>query len=356
MPSSSAMARSARWSSRWSAIRAMAAGVHLLAAVPPEDLLPWVASADVGVMPIQPSTRNHRTVDAEQAVRGPRSRRAGRRQRLPGDAPDRHGRPHGPLGAVCRPDDPPDVARAIASIARAAARRAGGAAARAACRPPTNAGTGRPRSPACSACMPTWDAFVTEAGIVPQRCVLVLPSTAEFDSRTYRIASTLSRRGHDVTVMARLGPGLAPTEDHPAGYRIRPGAGFDRGRPAGPDPPAGRLRTSAATDRRGGPGPGRGGRPCPPVGRDRPVAGDRPQRARATPGDPPGRAAGRPVPRHGLHGHPGRARPRPPGRRTGRLRRPRHLRRRGQPGAAAPTSPTPVGAGSNAAGRGGRLE
>jgi glycosyltransferase involved in cell wall biosynthesis len=61
---------------------------------------------------------------------------------------------------------------------------------------------------------------VSQAGIVPQRCVLVLPSTAEFDSRTYRIASTLSRRGHDVTVMARLGPGLAPSEDHPGGYRI----------------------------------------------------------------------------------------------------------------------------------------
>ena len=29
-------------------------------------------------------------------------------------------------------------------------------------------------------------------GIVPQRCVLVLPSTGAFDSRTYRIATTLA--------------------------------------------------------------------------------------------------------------------------------------------------------------------
>ncbi len=61
---------------------------------------------------------------------------------------------------------------------------------------------------------------MTDAPVVPQRCVLVLPSTAEFDSRTYRIASTLSGRGHEVTVLARLAPGLAVAEEHPAGYRI----------------------------------------------------------------------------------------------------------------------------------------
>ena len=59
-----------------------------------------------------------------------------------------------------------------------------------------------------------------EAVIVPQRCVLVLPSTGAFDSRTYRIASTLVARGHEVTVVARLGPGLAADERHAAGYRI----------------------------------------------------------------------------------------------------------------------------------------
>src|SRR5205085_8452529 len=59
------------------------------------------------------------------------------------------------------------------------------------------------------------------AAIVPQRAVLVLPTTAEFDSRTYRIASALVSRGHDVTVLARWRPGLPEDETHPAGYRIR---------------------------------------------------------------------------------------------------------------------------------------
>lgn len=57
--------------------------------------------------------------------------------------------------------------------------------------------------------------------IVPQRAVLVLPTTAEFDSRTYRIASALIARGHDVTVLARWRPGLPEDEMHAAGYRIR---------------------------------------------------------------------------------------------------------------------------------------
>jgi glycosyltransferase involved in cell wall biosynthesis len=61
---------------------------------------------------------------------------------------------------------------------------------------------------------------LSATAISPQQCILVLPSTAEFDSRTYRIAGTLSGRGHTVTVLARLAPGLEPVEDHPAGYRI----------------------------------------------------------------------------------------------------------------------------------------
>jgi glycosyltransferase involved in cell wall biosynthesis len=56
--------------------------------------------------------------------------------------------------------------------------------------------------------------------IVPQRCVVVLPSTGEFDSRTYRIARTLHERGHEVTVLARWKPGLAQRETHPIGYPI----------------------------------------------------------------------------------------------------------------------------------------
>ena len=56
--------------------------------------------------------------------------------------------------------------------------------------------------------------------IVPQRCAVVLPSTGEFDSRTYRIARTLHERGHEVTVLARWKPGLARHEIHAVGYPI----------------------------------------------------------------------------------------------------------------------------------------
>jgi glycosyltransferase involved in cell wall biosynthesis len=56
--------------------------------------------------------------------------------------------------------------------------------------------------------------------ISPQRLVLVLPTDARFDSRTYRIASTLAGRGHTVTVLARAGRDLPADEQHPADYRI----------------------------------------------------------------------------------------------------------------------------------------
>ncbi len=61
---------------------------------------------------------------------------------------------------------------------------------------------------------------MTDAAPKPQRLTLVLPSTGEFDSRTYRIASAAAARGHTVTVVARWKPGLLDVEDHPAGYRI----------------------------------------------------------------------------------------------------------------------------------------
>ena len=55
---------------------------------------------------------------------------------------------------------------------------------------------------------------------VPQRLVLVLPSTGEFDSRTYRIATAALARGHTVTVLARWKAGLREREIDPAGYEI----------------------------------------------------------------------------------------------------------------------------------------
>jgi glycosyltransferase involved in cell wall biosynthesis len=63
------------------------------------------------------------------------------------------------------------------------------------------------------------DGAAAEA-IVAQRCTLVLPSSGAFDSRAWRIASALASRGHTVTVLGRLEPGLAAEEAHEAGYRI----------------------------------------------------------------------------------------------------------------------------------------
>jgi glycosyltransferase involved in cell wall biosynthesis len=71
--------------------------------------------------------------------------------------------------------------------------------------------------------------------IVPQHLVLVLPSTGEFDSRTFRIATTCIARGHAVTVMARHKAGLPWREDHPAGFTlIRVAASVDDGMPLRP--------------------------------------------------------------------------------------------------------------------------
>ncbi len=61
---------------------------------------------------------------------------------------------------------------------------------------------------------------VAAGRLVPQRALIVLPSTGEFDSRTWRIATTLVGRGHEVTVLARWAPGLARDERVAGGYRV----------------------------------------------------------------------------------------------------------------------------------------
>jgi glycosyltransferase involved in cell wall biosynthesis len=105
-PMLDAMARDGRYGGR----------LHVLDAVPPAELGPWVASADVGVMAIQPSTLNHRLSTPNKLFE---SLAAG----LPvvaSDFPEMReiilANPEGPLGVVCRPDDPAEIARAIASI------------------------------------------------------------------------------------------------------------------------------------------------------------------------------------------------------------------------------------------------
>ena len=90
--------------------------MHLLPAVPPDELLPWVASADVGVMPNQPRTLNERLSTPNKLFE---SLAAG----LPvvsSDFPERRRiileDPAGPLGAVCDPTDPAALAAALAGL------------------------------------------------------------------------------------------------------------------------------------------------------------------------------------------------------------------------------------------------
>jgi glycosyltransferase involved in cell wall biosynthesis len=58
------------------------------------------------------------------------------------------------------------------------------------------------------------------AAVVHQACTIVLPSSGAFDSRAWRIASSLAARGHTVTIVARSEPGLPSDETHPDAYRI----------------------------------------------------------------------------------------------------------------------------------------
>ncbi len=90
--------------------------IHVVEAVPPAVLPFWVASADVGVMPIQASTLNHRLSSPNKLFE---SLATGlpvvvsdflEMRRIVLEDPD------GPLGAVCDPADPSSVARAIRSI------------------------------------------------------------------------------------------------------------------------------------------------------------------------------------------------------------------------------------------------
>ncbi len=90
--------------------------LHVLEAVSPDVLPEWVASADVGVMPIQASTLNHRLSSPNKMFE---SIATGlpvvvsdftEMRRIVLDDPD------GPLGAVCDPVDPGSIAAAIRSI------------------------------------------------------------------------------------------------------------------------------------------------------------------------------------------------------------------------------------------------
>lgn len=95
---------------------ALGGRLHVLEAVPPEELAAWVHGADVAVMPIQPSSLSHRLSTPNKLFEAlgagvpvvasdfPPMRR------IVIDDPD------GPLGAVCDPTDPAAIAAAVAAL------------------------------------------------------------------------------------------------------------------------------------------------------------------------------------------------------------------------------------------------
>jgi glycosyltransferase involved in cell wall biosynthesis len=103
----------------------LAGRVHVLDPVPPDELLPWVAGADVDVMAIPAVDENSRFSSPNKLFE---SLAAG----VPvvtSDLPVRRRivleNPDGPLGAACDPDDPDSIAAAIGSVVLApAAERA----------------------------------------------------------------------------------------------------------------------------------------------------------------------------------------------------------------------------------------
>ncbi len=107
--------------------------IHFLDQVPPAELLPWTAAADVAVMPIQPSTLNHRLTTPTRLFDALGAGVPVVASDLPGMAEivAETG-----CGLVCDPTSPADIARAIRDVLdgppdrRAAFRAAGLAAAR----------------------------------------------------------------------------------------------------------------------------------------------------------------------------------------------------------------------------------
>ncbi len=198
---------------------------HVLEPVPPEDLPAWVASADVVAAPIQPTTLNHRLSTPNKLFEG---LAAG----VPVVASDFPAMrriiledPVAPLGAVCDPTSPIDLARALGGLLG---------------RPPEERERLRRRCLEAAHERWNWEAESAKLlrlyaellgetalganegplGQVPQRVTFVLPTTGEHDSRTRRIAAALAARGHEVTMLARAGPGLRDDEVTEEGFHV----------------------------------------------------------------------------------------------------------------------------------------
>jgi glycosyltransferase involved in cell wall biosynthesis len=96
------------------------ARVHVLGAVPPAELLEWVASADVGAMPVQATTMNLRLSTPNKLFECLAAGTPVVASDFPAIRGIVVGDPGGVLGAVCDPGDVGAIAEAICSILRLA--------------------------------------------------------------------------------------------------------------------------------------------------------------------------------------------------------------------------------------------
>lgn len=217
--------------------------LHVLPPVDPSILTRWVAGADVGVMPIAPTTRNHRLSTPNKLFECLAAGVPVIASDFPGIRRVVEGSPGGPLGVLVDPTDPAAVAQAILRVVtapeserralRERCRRAARtrwnwdvesqglialyadlAPARAAMAAPPPA-VGEPGSSALGA------APDGRSRIDSQRVTFVLPTSGAFDARTRRMAIALGARGHDVLVIARSEAGLPDREVPGTGVVLR---------------------------------------------------------------------------------------------------------------------------------------
>ena len=90
--------------------------MHVLPGVPPDELLAWVASADVVAMPILPTTLNHRLTTPNKLLEALATGAPVVVSDTPGMAPIVVNDPAGPLGETCDPSDPSSIGVAIRRI------------------------------------------------------------------------------------------------------------------------------------------------------------------------------------------------------------------------------------------------
>ena len=228
--------------------------IHVLPPVPPDELLAWVAGADVVVAPIQPTTLNHRLSSPNKVFEGIAAGVPVVGSDLPGIRSVILSDPGAPLGAVTDPDDPAALAASIRSILDL---------------PPTEAAALRARCLAAAHRRWNWEtesaglvalatdlvdrapdraagraALARGGATVSQAICFVLASSGEFDSRTRRFAADLAARGHRVTIVARAAEDLAAEETPGPGIRlVRVATGEGPRRPSGGT--GGRLRPVA---------------------------------------------------------------------------------------------------------------